>query len=92
MILTIDTTALDADNSESYAAWRGDNVEVQLDGKPLKDCLYCNVDKGVAICVKRDLSGHVIIVGGDIAHEMRVGEVTVEHIKRGNNLHRPGKE
>lgn len=80
MILTIDTTALDADNSESYAAWRGDNVEVQLDGKPLKDGLYCNVDKGIAICAKRDLSGRVIVIDGSIVHEMRVGTVTVKPV------------
>lgn len=83
MILTIDTTALDADNSESYAAWRGDNVEVQLDGKPLKDCLYCNVDKGIAICAKRDLFGRVVVVDSDIVHEMRVGAVTVKPIPPG---------
>ena len=83
MILTIDTTALDADSSESYAAWRGDNVEVQLDGKPLKDCMYCNVDKGIAICVKRNLLGHVIIVADDIVHEMRVGAVTVKPVPPG---------
>lgn len=83
MILTIDTTALDADNSESYAAWRGDNVEAQLDGKPLKDCMYCNVDKGIAICVKRNLSGRVIIVADDIVHEMRVGTVTVKPVPSG---------
>lgn len=83
MILTIDTTALDADTSESYAAWRGDNVEVQLDGKPLKDCMYCNVDKGIAICVKRDLSGRIVAVDGDIVHEMRVGTVTVKPVHPG---------
>ena len=82
MILTIDTTALDADSSESYASWRGDKIDIQLDGQPLKDCMYCNVDKGIAICLKRDLSGYVTIAGGDIVYEIRVGTVTVTPIPK----------
>lgn len=91
MILTIDTAALDADDSESYAGWRGDFIEAQLNGKTLKDCMYCNVEKGLAICMKRNLLGHVVIIGDDIVYEMRVGTVTVKPITD-QRPSPPGKE
>ena len=70
MILTIDTTALDADSSESYAAWRGDNVEVQLDGKPLVEFLRCCFP--FVVEELRELRGVEVVrrlVGEDAAHE-----------------------
>lgn len=77
-MITLDTTSIEAPHDEVYSVERGSKVEVFLNGHELKDCFYCNVSKGVAICIKRDLSGQMMVAQDKIVHELVFGVVTVK--------------
>lgn len=80
-MITLDTTSIDSGaTDEVYSVERGSRVYVFLNGQALKKCVYCNVSKGVAICLKRDLAGDTIAVtnDGSIIHELVFGAITVE--------------
>ena len=81
-MITLDITSIDSSDDEIYSVERGSRVYIFLDGKELKNCVYCNVSKGVAICVKRDLSGSTIAIANDgsIIHELVFGAFTVEKV------------
>lgn len=79
-MITLDTTSLDSGADEIYSVERGSKVKVFLNGNELKGCIYCNVSKGVAICVKRDLSGAMMVAQDKIVHELIFGDITVELI------------
>lgn len=83
-MITLDTTSLDSGKDEIYSVERGSKVKVFLNGDELKGCVYCNVSKGVAICVKRDLSGLMMVADGRVVHELIFGDITVEQVG-GNN-------
>ena len=80
-MITLDTTSLDSGADEIYSVERGSKVKVFLNGNELRGCIYCNVSKGVAICVKRDLRGQMMIAQDEIVHELVFGDFNVEHIK-----------
>ena len=80
-MITLDTTSLDSGSDEIYSVERGSKVKVFLNGDELKGCVYCNVSKGVAICVKRDLSGLMMVADGRVVHELIFGDITVEPSK-----------
>lgn len=80
-MITLDTTSIDSGTDEIYSVERGSRVEVFLNGESLNRCIYVNVTKGVAICVKRDLSGSAIIVKDSIVYELVFGCLTVKPIK-----------
>lgn len=82
-MITLDTTSIDISDDEIYSVERGSKVYVYVDGKELKRCVYCNVSKGVAICLKRDLSGNEVVVSdGCIVHELVFGVITVEEVDK----------
>lgn len=80
-MITLDTTSIDSGTDEIYSVERGSEITAFLNGNELKRCVYCNVTKGVAICVKRDLSGSVIIVKDGLVYELVFGDITVKPIK-----------
>ena len=82
-MITLDTTSLDSGTDEVYSVERGSKVKVFLNGDELKGCVYCNVSKGVAICVKRDLSGLMMVADGCVVHELVFGDVTVKQLSGG---------
>lgn len=79
-MITLDTTSLNDSKDEIYSVERGSKVEVFLNGDELKRCIYCNVSKGVAICLKRDLKGRIVVVNDTPVHELIFGDITVEPI------------
>lgn len=79
-MITLDTTSLDSGADEIYSVERGSKVKAFLNGDELKGCVYCNVSKGVAICVKRDLSGLMMVADGRVVHELVFGDLTVKPI------------
>lgn len=79
-MITLDTTSLDSGSDEIYSVERGSKIAVFLNGNELKKCVYCNVTKGVAICIKRDLSGGIVVVRGEIVYELVFGDFTVRGI------------
>lgn len=81
-MITLDTTSLDSGTDEIYSVERGSKVKAFLNGDELKICVYCNVSKGVAICVKRDLRGLLVVAQDKIVHELIFGEITVEQINK----------
>lgn len=81
-MITLDTTSLDSGTDEIYSVERGSKVKVFLNGDELKHCIYVNVTKGVAICVKRDLSDQMMIAQDKIVHELIFGDITVEQINK----------
>lgn len=84
-MITLDTTSLDSGKDEIYSVERGSKVKVFLNGDELRGCIYCNVSKGVAICVKRDLRGQMMIAQDEIVHELIFGDITVEQIGGSND-------
>lgn len=82
-MITLDTTSLSDSKDEIYSVQRGSKVKVFLNGDELKGCVYCNVSKGVAICIKRDLSGQMMIAQDKIVHELVFGDITVEQVGGG---------
>lgn len=82
-MITLDTTSLNDSKDEIYSVERGSKVKVFLNGDELRGCIYCNVSKGVAICVKRDLRGQMMIAQDEIVHELIFGGITVEQINKG---------
>lgn len=80
-MITLSMAGFDDGSDEIYSVERGSKVKVFLNGDELKGCVYCNVSKGVAICVKRDLRGQMMIAQDEIVHEIIFGDITVEHIK-----------
>ena len=82
-MITLDTASLDNGTDEIYSVGRGSRVKAFLNGDELKGCVYCNVSKGVAICVKRDLNGYMIAARGEIVHELIFGDITVEQVGGG---------
>lgn len=83
-MITLDTTSIEAPHDEVYSVERGSRVKVFIDGYELKNCVYCNVSKGVAICVKRDLSGQMMVAQDKIVHELVFGVVTVKSMDTDN--------
>lgn len=81
-MITLDTTSLNDSKDEIYSVERGSKVEVFLNGDELKRCIYCNVSKGVAICLKRDLKGRIVVVNDTPVHELVFGNITVEQINK----------
>lgn len=79
-MITLDTTSIDSGTDEIYSVERGSRVEAFLNGDELKNCVYVNVTKGVAICIKRDLSGKYIIADSSFVHELIFGDLTVKPI------------
>lgn len=75
-MITLDMSSIESGTDEIYSYERGSNGVVFIDGKELKGCVYCNVTKGVAIRVKRELSGLLIVAEGSIVHELVFGEIT----------------
>lgn len=84
-MITLDTTSLDSGADEIYSVERGSKVKAFLNGDELKGCVYCNVSKGVAICVKRDLSGLMMVADGRVVHELIFGGITVEQVGGSND-------
>nr|WP_313974103.1 hypothetical protein [uncultured Psychrobacter sp.] len=84
-MITLDTTSLDSGTDEIYSVECGSKVKVFLNGDELKGCVYCNVSKGVAICVKRDLSGLMMVADGRVVHELIFGDITVEQVGGSND-------
>ena len=80
-MITLSMAGFDDGSDEIYSVERGSKVKVFLNGDELKYCVYCNVSKGVAICVKRDLRGQMMIAQDEIVHELVFGDFNVEHIK-----------
>ena len=87
-MITLDTTSIDSDTDEIYSVDRGSKVKVSLNGNELEKCVYCNVTKGVAICVKQYLGGGIVIAEGCIVHELVFGDFTIEHIHEEAQLKR----
>lgn len=83
-MITLDTTSIEAPHDEVYSVERGSRVKVFIDGHELKNCVYCNVSKGVAICVKRDLSGKMMVAQDKIVHELVFGVITVKPMDTDN--------
>lgn len=81
-MITLDTTSIDSGTDEIYSVERGSKVKAFLNGDELKGCVYCNVSKGVAICVKRDLRGLLVVAQDTIVHELIFGDITVEQINK----------
>lgn len=82
-MITLDTTSIDAGTDEIYSVERGSRVIAFLNGDELKGCVYCNVSKGVAICVKRDLRGLLMVANDTIVHELVFGDIAVKQINEG---------
>lgn len=81
-MITLDTTSLDSGTDEIYSVERGSKVKVFLNGDELKSCVYCNVSKAVAICIKRDLRGQMMVVNDAPVHKLVFGNITVEPISK----------
>lgn len=81
-MVTLDTTSLDSQDDDIYSVERGSKVKVFLNGDELRGCVYCNVSKGVAICVKRDLRGLLVVAQDKIVHELIFGDITVEPLAK----------
>ena len=77
-MITLDTTSISESADEIYSVDKGSLVKVFINGAELKGCVYVNVTKGVAICLKRDLSGKFVVADGRVVHELVFGEVTVK--------------
>lgn len=84
-MITLDTKSIDSGTDDIYSVERGSRVHVFLNGKELGGCVYCNATKGVAICVKRSLSGKMMIADGCIVHELVFGDITVEQVGDDND-------
>lgn len=82
-MITLDTTSIDSGTDEIYSVERGSKVRVFSNGDELKGCVYCNVTKGIAITVKRELSGAMMIADGDVVHELVFSEITVKPLVEG---------
>ena len=80
-MITLSMAGFDDGSDEIYSVERGSKVKVFLDGEYVKSCVYCNITRGVAICVKRDLSGTMMVAQDKIVHELVFGDFNVEHIK-----------
>lgn len=81
-MITLDATSLDSGTDEIYSVERGSKVKVFLNGDEIKGCIYCNVSKGAAICVKRDLNGYMMIAQDKIVHELVFGDISVEAVEK----------
>lgn len=79
-MITLDTTSINSGTDEIYSVERDSRVEVFLNGHGLKNCIYANVTKGIAICGKRDLSNNIVVYDGSIVHEIVFGDITVKPI------------
>lgn len=79
-MITLDTTSIDSGSDEIYSVERGSKIKVFLNGNQLENCVYCNTTKGVAICIKRYISGGIVVVKGEIVYELVFGDITIEHI------------
>lgn len=79
-MITLSMAGFDDGGDEIYSVERGSKVKVFLGDELVKSCVYVNVTKGVAICVKRDLTGAMIVADGDIIHELVFGNFTIEKI------------
>lgn len=77
-MITLDTTSIHNTTDEIYSVENGSRVKVYVNGSELKGCVYVNVTKGVAICLKRDLSGKFVVADGKVVHELVFGTITVE--------------
>ena len=87
-MITLDTTSIDSGTDEIYSVERGSKVKVFFNGDHLEKCVYCNVTKGVAICVKRKLHGGIVIAEDRIVHELIFGDFTVEKLANEKQLER----
>lgn len=89
-MITLDTTSLDSGSDEIYSVERGSKVKVFLNGNQLEKCVYTNVTKGVAICIKCDISGRIVVVRDDIVYELVFGDFTIENLNE-SKPHSPPK-
>ena len=79
-MITLSVAGFDDGGDEIYSVERGSKVKVFLGDELVKSCVYVNVTKGVAICVKRDLSGAMMVADGDIIHELVFGDFVIEKL------------
>lgn len=79
-MITLSMTGFDDGGDEIYSVERGSKVKVFLGDELVKSCVYVNITKGVAICVKRDLRGQMMIAQDKIVHELIFGDITVEPV------------
>lgn len=86
-MITLSMVGFDGSSDEIYSVERGSKVKVFLNSDNLKDCIYCNVTRGVAICAKRDLSENTIIGDGCIIYELVFGDFIIESIEDSETNH-----
>lgn len=77
-MITLDTTTIETLGDEIYSVERGSKVIVKTNGKALDNVVYANITKGVAICLKRDLLGNLVVSQGSVVHELVFGDLTAE--------------
>ncbi len=59
---------------------RATNIKgVFIDGSPVLDVLYVDLEKGFLIRFKTDIELKLIVIAGELAHEILFGNVTVEY-------------
>lgn len=62
-----------------YMAGITRNVKaVKIDGVVSNSVFYCDINLGLAICWKKDLSGKLLILDGDFVYEFVFGVIEVE--------------
>lgn len=81
MLFDLDLSNLHHSDDEVYSAHLNSRVYVFIDGVELKRCIYCNVTKGFAICIKEDMKGNIVVSEGNIIHELRFGSIEVQPMK-----------
>ena len=52
---------------------------VFLNGEPIYDALYVDIEKGFLIKIKSDIAGKTVVVNDEIGHELLFGDVTVKY-------------
>lgn len=85
MLINLDPGSFEMPNDEVYSVSNNSKGKVFMNGAELECCIYCNVTRGFAVCIKRDLKGKLIVSDGDIIHNLRFGVMTFEPLSMLND-------
>ncbi|WP_227430400.1 hypothetical protein [Psychrobacter sp. I-STPA6b] len=77
-MIVLDIETLDNKGDSCHSVWNGSKGKIFLDDVEVQKAVYCNVDRGVVIAYKTDLSGVPIIVNNGFVYEMKFGKVRFE--------------
>ena len=71
--------AVDSDKA-FHVDVRATNIKsVFLNGERIRDAFYVDLEKGFLIRIKTDIECRPVLIGGELAHEILFGDVTIEY-------------